>query len=61
MGKFEHDAQVVAFQIRPKYEEYEVTQRKYIHIDGQNYPTGEIKKALVKKFLFYQVRVKPLN
>ncbi|BAA30992.1 hypothetical protein [Pyrococcus horikoshii] len=60
-GKFEHDGQVIAFQIRPKYEEYEVTQRKYIHIDGQDYPTEEREKAWVKKFLLYQVRAKPLN
>jgi len=60
-GEFEHDGQIVAFQVRPKYKEYKVTQRKYIHIDGQNYPTGETETAWVKKFLLYQKRAQPLN
>ncbi|MCD6156002.1 MAG: hypothetical protein J7J32_03030 [Candidatus Atribacteria bacterium] len=60
-GEFEHDGQVVAFQVRPKYNEYRVTQRKYIHIDGQNYPTDEIEKVWVKKFLLYQKQAKLLN
>ncbi|MCD6558949.1 MAG: hypothetical protein J7K57_03630 [Palaeococcus sp.] len=60
-GEFEHDGQIVAFQVRPKYNEYMVTQRKYIHIDGRDYPMDEKEKVWVKKFLLYQHQAQPLN
>ncbi|AEC52353.1 hypothetical protein PNA2_1438 [Pyrococcus sp. NA2] len=60
-GKFEHDGQKIAFQVRPKYMRHKVVQRKYIHIDGQNYPTNERRTLWVDEFLHYQHRAKPLN